>query len=150
MPDPKTDRALDDLRGAMMAEFGKVHTKVDRLEGKVDALDGRLDRVIDDHLIEREENARYRRKTKAHEHELERLSAASEGPDWKPNPSDNTGTHELAVLKAQHAEDRADKTQWRWQLRGALLAAALAAIVGIASGCITYVWARLPPVVHPK
>lgn len=153
MSDSKTDReANDEFRGAVLAELGRLHTKTDRLEGKVDRFGVNLDRVIDDQFRDREENARYRRKTKAHERELERLSEAGDGPDWKPNPADNTGTHDLAVLKKEHDEEREEKIQSRRAWRNAAIGFAFALVLATITGCVSviYTLARPTPTVQPK
>ena len=150
MPDPKTEALLREFLLEDAKARGKGIT-LEALSAKVGRLDDRLGTALDDWLVDREENARYRRKTKAHEREIERISEVMDGPNWKPNPADDTGTHDLAVLKAQHNEDRADKMQWRQQFRGALLVACLSVLVGVSVGCITYVLARAPaPIIQPK
>lgn len=139
------DRALDELRGAMMSEFGKIHTRMD-------LFDGRLKGVVDDHLEDREVNARYRRKQKALERETERLSEIADGPNWKPNPDDNTGTHDLAVMKGHVDEMRANRTWWRENLGKTALTIAAAIVIAGLTACGTYVIAKLPgatPAAHP-
>lgn len=96
---------------------------------------------------------RYTRRTHAIERQLQTVSEQPQVPDWRPDPREITGTHELAEIRraavraAQHDDLIESRKWWRehaWLAIGALLLA-------LAGGCGTYLAGRyaVTPVV-PK
>ncbi len=100
---------------------------------------------------------RYVRRTHAIERQLQTVSERPEVPDWRPDPREITGTHQLkeiqaaAVRAARVDEMHASREWWRehlWMAVGALLLATI-------TGCAGYVLSRVTvtpasiPVAHP-
>lgn len=131
---------LIELRGAVMAELGKLTRKHDELRAVADRIASRQ--------FEREhEEDRYRRRLKAAEGELERLSALAEGADWKRDPRDITGVHQLLDWKKQEEQRQRDsgiwwkRQRWIWAV-GVAVTLVTAAMVGCAGYVATHVEVR--------
>lgn len=87
---------------------------------------------------------RHGRRIRKLENEVQRLSLNAEGPDWRPDPGEITGTHDLAVIKNAMKEERkrrdSDATWWqrkRWEVA---IAAFSGAIVLMLGGAGTVAW----------
>lgn len=135
MNDKKYDQLLRDFLEADAAQRAEGYTLA--------SLHRAVKGIANDRLEDRQRLDRFGRRLKKAEFELARLSEQAEGPDWKPDPREITGTHDLAVLKAQHDEMRDDQ-RWgrrqRWVVLGAIVAGlALASI----TGCVTYAIANV-------
>lgn len=128
---------LSDLRGAFMAEMGKLARKHDETRAAVD-------RIADRQFEREHEEDRYRRRIKSAESELERISALVEGPNWKRDPRDITGVHAVYDWQKKEDERRRDsgiwwkRQRWLWAV-GVVVALATASVIG----CAGYVATRV-------
>lgn len=130
MTEKKYDQLLRDFLEADAAQ---------RAEGvTLTSLHRSMQKLGDRFLTYEERLDRYGRRLRRLENETQRLSLNDEGPDWKPDPREITGTHDLAVLKKEHDEMRDDQ-KWsrrqRWIVVGTIAAALTVACI---SGCVTY------------
>lgn len=134
---------LSELRGALMGEIGKLAHKQDDTRRAVD-------RVADRQLEREHEENRYRRRLKAAETELERVSTTVEGPDWKRDPRDITGVHQVRELTEWRKEEerrRHDsgiwwkRQRWLWAV-GIVIALSTAGVIGCAGWVATHVEVR--------
>lgn len=131
---------FSEFRGTVMGEFAKLARKQDELRAAVDRIAKRQ--------FEREhEEDRYRRRLKAAEAELERLSALADGPDWKKDPRDITGVHQVRELqewRKTEEQRRHDSGIW-WKRQRWLWAVGVvvALVTASAIGCAGYVASRV-------
>lgn len=135
MTDKKYDQLLRDFLEADAAQRAEGYTLA--------SLHRAVKGIANDRLEDRQRMDRFGRRLRSLERENERRSEAEAGPDWKPDPRDVTGTHDLAVLRAQHEEMR-DDAKWgrrqRWVVIGGIAAALIVATV---SGCASYALTRI-------
>jgi hypothetical protein len=131
---------LAEFRGAVMAELGRLSHKVD--ECRLAA-----ERVANEQFQREHEQDRYRRRTKALEAEVERVSQLVEGPNWVRDPRDITGVHAVLDWQKKEEERRRDSGIWwkrqRWLWTMAVVGAVLTAgVVGCAGYVVTHVEVR--------
>jgi hypothetical protein len=86
---------------------------------------------------------RHGRRLRAMERQLETVSERPEVPDWRPDPREITGTHDYAVIKAQHDEMRANSQWWQRQVWIWIFAAAGAVFLAGFTGCVAYAVSHL-------
>lgn len=136
-------RELDEFRGAVMGELGK-------LSQKVDATKLAVERVADEQFRREHEQDRYRRRTKSLEGEVERISELVDGPDWKRDPRDVTGVHQVRELqdwRKQQEQERRDsgiwwkRQRWMWAV-GIFIALGTAGLIGCAGWVAQHVEVR--------
>lgn len=139
MTDTKYDKLLRDFLESEAHDRekgvtkGAIYRAVARIADRQNEADQRLDR--------------FGRRLRSLEREAERRSEQEEGPNWRADARDITGTHDLAVIKAQHDEMRADMrsdAQW-WQRQRWIWAMAIvvALVVGGVTGCVAYAAAHV-------
>lgn len=87
---------------------------------------------------------RYVRRTAAIERQLQAVSDRPEVPDWRPDPREITGTHQLAEIQAaavraaQHDEIVQGRKWWREHAALWTVAAMGALLLAGISGCVAY------------
>jgi hypothetical protein len=128
---------LSEFRGAVMAELSKLSHKVDEAR--------RAAELVANEQFQREhEQDRYRRRTKALEGEMERVSALVDGPNWVRDPRDVTGVHQLLDWQQKEEARRRDSGIW-WKRQRWLWAIGVVSVLLTASviGCAGYVATRI-------
>lgn len=108
MSEPTLD-AIHSQLGQILRELGSVGTGQSELHVKVDSVERIVKRVADDRMRDRFDIDRAHRRITSLEHQVALVSQNPAVPDWRPDPREITGTHDLAVIKAQHEEMRAEK-----------------------------------------
>jgi type II secretory pathway component PulJ len=128
---------LSEFRGAVMAELSKLSHKVDECRHAAE-------RVANEQFQREHEQDRYRRRTKALEAEVERVSTLVDGPNWVRDPRDITGVHAVLDWQKKEEERRRDsgiwwkRQRWMWAI-GAVIALTTASVIG----CAGYVATRI-------
>lgn len=101
---------------------------------------------------------RYTRRTHALERQLQVVSEQPAVPDWRPDPKEITGTHELAEIRAAAVraarvdEMHASREWWRehvWLAVGALILASVTGCAGYALSRVSFTAPMSTPAAHP-
>lgn len=142
-----SDPTLDSIHagiGALLREVSALGGSQGELHQKVDSVVRIARRMADDRIKDRFDIERAHRRITSLEHQMALVSEKPDVPDWRPDPREITGTHELAEIRraavraAQHDEIIESRKWWRehlWLGVGALFLAA-------ATGCGGYVAAH--------
>jgi len=141
--------------GQILREVASNGTSTSGLHVKVDIIAQSFKRLADDRMADRFDIDRHGRRIASLEHQLSLVSAAPAVPDWHPDPREITGTHQFAVIKAQHdelvARVKAEEARQResgiwWKHQRAVWAAAIigAVFLVLFTGAVTYAFAHLP------
>jgi chromosome segregation ATPase len=126
-------RELAEFRGAVIGELGKLARKHDETRAAVD-------RIAERQFEREHEENRYRRRLKAAETELERLSTLADGPNWQRDPRDVTGVHQVRELQEWRKQEEArrhdsgiwwKRQRWLWTI-GIVIALGTASVIGCA------------------
>lgn len=146
MTDPKTE--------ALLRRFLDDDAKARSKGITIEALYAAVCKVAEDRLADRKAIAdtlgRYGRRLRKVEIQLETVSEKPEFPDWRPDPREITGTHDLAVIKAaakrefEHDDLMAKNTWWRENLGKTAFAVVAALVIASLSACITIAMQHTP------
>lgn len=128
---------------------------IEALHEKQDSMMRALRRVAKDRLEDKSVLARHGRAIKTLQHQVGLLTeAAPNVADWRADPSEITGRHDIRELAKSYAEleERLDEDEERkresglwWKRQGWIWAiAVLTILIGTAaSGCVSYIFHRI-------
>lgn len=100
--------AVHSALGEIAKELSRLNTSHSELHVKVDTVHRVAKRIAADRMTDRIDVDRGLRRTRALERQVESLSEkTADVSDWRPDPNEITGSHQLAIIKAQHEDMRA-------------------------------------------
>lgn len=145
--------AIHEGIGALLRDVSSLATNQSALHVKVDALSRVVHRIAAERMRDRFDIERAHRRITSLEHQMALVSDKPDVPDWQPDPREITGTHDFAVVKAQHEEmlsqrkaeetRRRDSGIWWKRQRWVWIAAALGVLFStLLSGCVGYLTIR--------
>ena len=157
MSEEKALERIEYQLGLIARDLGSLSRRFDEHRGqsndKLVEIRRAVDDVANDRLNDREENARYRRRIKDVEREVERLSEQADGPSWSRDPINDTGVHHIEDIQKRldeaDARKRDSEMWWKRQRYVWAMAIVIPLLLAAMTGCAAVVAKHLVVIERP-